>query len=310
MRSNAMNGAGQPHFCSRHRLPSLNIHPSDPFPGPYPHKHPPMPALPQTSAAAFRSRCPDAPHYPRDLPYVPSPGPLEHTSRLHAQLRERLLALSYRAFLQTVLHLLSAWGYDRAVPAGRSVFKGRNTAGGWDLEASGSAEGGEAMRAIAQVKQFATLPVQQRMVDELRGCLLRAGAQEAWLITLSTFSGPARMAALSGGGANPVRLLDGEGLVGQMVQHEIGICRSGREWAVNDRYFRLLEERFAKGMAEGRARREPSCKRPAAKTGSAQGMPPSHAKAGSMPNGGGGPVAVVRVTVVCGRFPQHYVPRD
>ena len=258
---------------------------------------------------AFRpGRSAPASHVP---PLECPPDPPACPSRLHAELRERLLALPYRAFLQAALHLFSAWGYGRVSPAGRSVFKGRNTSGGWDLEASGPGEGGEAVRTIAQVKQFGTLPVQQRMVDELRGCLLRAGAQEAWLITLSTFSGPARTAALSGGGAAPVRLLDGEGLVEQMVRHEVGICRSGQEWVVNDRYFRYLEERFVKGTAEAKSGREPSRKRPSARPGSAAGggQPPVRAKIAGMPNSGG-PVTLVRVTVVCGRFPDPHALRD
>ena len=43
-------------------------------------------------------------------------------------------------------------------------------------------------KVIVQGKQFDTLTVFQRSVDELRGTCLRAGAAEALLITTSAFS--------------------------------------------------------------------------------------------------------------------------
>ena len=166
-------------------------------------------------------------------------------SRLHSQIRARLLALSYRAFLQTVVHLLSAQGYTRVAPVGRSSFKGRNRAGGWDLEAHDYIDG-EHFRCIVQVKQFASQAIYQRHVDELRGGLLRAGANEALLITLAALSPRARLAALTGGALAPVRLTDGEDLAAQMLEHRIGVCQVRGKWVVNALYFESLEKRFAK----------------------------------------------------------------
>lgn len=246
-------------------------------------------------------------HFPaHDLPPEP---PFRHSppkpSRVGRELRERLLCLSYRAFLQTVLHLLSAEGYAQVIPTGRSGFKGRNTGGGWDLEAQAVTERGEAVRAIAQVKQFRTLSVQQRTVDELRGCLLRAQADEAWLITLSTFSAPAQAAAQAGGGTAPVRLLDGDALVEQMIRHQVGICREGKEWIVNNRYFQSLEQRFAKGTRQQEASKRPGVK-PEPSQGRAKhsGTVPPYGKPFPMPGGSGGPATIVRVTILCGRYPK------
>ena len=170
-------------------------------------------------------------------------------SRLHAELRERLLALPYRAFVQAVIHLLSAQGYGRVVPAGRSGFKGRNRAGGWDLEAQDRIDG-ETFRYIVQAKQIGARAIYQRQVDELRGAALRAGADEALLVTLSTFSPPARLAVLAGERLVPVRLVDGQALVEQMVEHQLGICLDGRQWAVNALYFESLEKRFGERQSE------------------------------------------------------------
>jgi len=246
-------------------------------------------------------------HFPAsDLPPEP---PFRHSqskpSRLSRELRERLLSLSYRAFLQAVLHLLSATGYAQVIPTGRSGFKGRNTGGGWDLEAQGFTDGGEAVRAIAQVKQFRTLSVQQRTVDELRGCLLRAQADEAWLITLSTFSAPAQAAAQAGGGTAPIRLLDGDALAEQMVRHQVGICRKGKEWIVNDRYFQSLEQRFSKETGQQKARQSREAQ-PEPSQGQARhgGTMPPRGRAFSLRERSAEPAPLVRVTILCGRYPK------
>ncbi len=249
-------------------------------------------------------------HFPaHDLPSEPpflhsSPKP----SRLSRELRERLLSLSYRACLQSVLHLLSATGYTQVVPTGRSGFKGRNTGGGWDLEAQGFTGRGEAVRAIAQVKQFKTLAVQQRTVDELRGCLLRAGADEAWLITLSTFSAPAKEAAQAGGGTAPIRLLDGQALTEQMIRHQVGICREGKEWVVNERYFQALEQRFSRESATNKTLKNerPEVKPEPSPEGTRRGGTTAPPEGNPFaPRGRSAePAAIVRVTILCGRYPQ------
>ncbi len=267
------------------------------------------------SPTRFLSHHLSAQDFSLDTPFsASSPKP----SRLSRELRERLLCLSYRAFLQSVLHLLSASGYAQVIPAGRQGFKGRNTGGGWDLEAQGFTGAGEAVRAIAQVKQFDRLSVQQRTVDELRGCLLRAKADEAWLITLSVFSAPAKEAAQATGETAPIRLLDGEALTEMMIRHQVGVCREGVEWVVNDRYFQSLERRFGKDATANQTKtssktlksnreedRRPQMKlEPSAGGMSKGGTVPPKGKPFSLRGRSEEPVPIVRVTIFCGPFPR------
>ena len=78
-------------------------------------------------------------------------------------------------------------GYQDVRLAGRTHWKGRSPQGGYDLVATlpagvGSRTNGR-RRVIVQVKQDHTLPVQQSIIDALRGTCLRVGASEAVLIT-------------------------------------------------------------------------------------------------------------------------------
>lgn len=147
------------------------------------------------------------------------------------RLRRRLLALDYPAFAQCVCALLEALGYEETRPAGRRAWKGYNRpgGGGYDLEAV--LPGGMApRRAVAQIKQFDALAVYQRSVDELRGACLRAGAAEALLVTTSTFSDVVRKQAASLDRVSalvaPVRLIDGQELLGLLIRHRLGVRES------------------------------------------------------------------------------------
>ena len=143
------------------------------------------------------------------------------------RLRRRLLALNYHAFAHCLCLLLARLGYEDVRVAGRTRWKGRNCEGGYDIEASLPAGVGR-RRTIVQVKQFDTLPVFQRSVDELRGTCLRAGATEALLITTSTFSpvvlrNAESHAGSAGAQVAPVRLLDGAELLDLLVLHRVGV---------------------------------------------------------------------------------------
>lgn len=154
---------------------------------------------------------------------------------LASRLRVLLLAMEYQAFARCICALLEAIGYEDARPAGRAEWKGYNRpgGGGYDLEAN--IPGGLApRRMVAQIKQFDSLNVHQRSVDELRGACLRAGASEALLVTTSAFSEVVRKAALSpdpaGGLVAPVRLIGGEELLALIVRHRIGVRQGGRRF--------------------------------------------------------------------------------
>ncbi len=171
---------------------------------------------------------------------------LKPEAPLRRELRRRLLSLPYRAFLQVAVHLLKEQGYTAARPTGRNQWKGRNTAGGWDAEADFQAGALGTLRCIAQVKQFDTLVVAQRHVDELRGTCLRANAHQAVLITLSTFSPPARKAAQANTSIAPVRLIDGDELLDMLVDTKLCLRRSrSGAWTLDEDYFAAIKESIA-----------------------------------------------------------------
>ncbi len=80
---------------------------------------------------------------------------------------------------------------------------------------------------LVQVKQYRT-PVSRRFVDELRGAMLRTGAQQGLLLTTSSFYGPAYTAVHEEGaeGIAPVRLVDGEELLNLLIKHRLGVRES------------------------------------------------------------------------------------
>ncbi len=188
---------------------------------------------------------------------------LKHEAPLRHELRRRLLALPYRAFLQVAVHLLKEQGYTTVRPAGRDTWKGRNTSGGWDAEADFQAGALGTLRCIAQVKQFDTLVVAQRHVDELRGTCLRAGSSQAILITLSTFSPPARKAAQANTSIAPVRLIDGDELLDMLVDTKLCLRRSrSGAWTLDEDYFAMLKETSTKETsAKGTAVSQPGTAR-------------------------------------------------
>ena len=166
----------------------------------------------------------------------PFPAPQELDAALTApsksfrrDLREHLLALSYRSFLRVVAQLLERQGSQNVRFVGRDGFVGRNQGEGWDLEAvlpplQSFACGQPGVRSLVQVKQFDGLSVQQRSVDELRGCCLRAGAGQGLLVTLSRFS-PVAVQAAKASALAPVALVGGEDFLNLLIQHGMGVVR-------------------------------------------------------------------------------------
>lgn len=202
------------------------------------------------------------------------------TERLSSQVREELLALPYSAFLLVVARLLERQGYREVRLLGRRGFVGRNRSGGWDLEATTPGRyvitaGQAGSRCIIQVKQFDELAVQQRTVDELRGCILRAGAGMGLLITTSRFSPVAQEAAQASSLA-PVALLDGKELVSLLIQQRLGVrLKPNGKWAVDPKFFRSIRG------AEPDNAQEAGTKRAANRDRGR--LPSSHASAGCVP---------------------------
>jgi hypothetical protein len=109
------------------------------------------------------------------------------------QLREQLLALPVPAFEHLMARLLGLCGYAEV-----QVLAGSQ--GGADLSAATSG-GLSRSVTLVQAKQYRS-PVSRRFVDELRGAMLRTGAQQGVLLTTSTSSdqltAPCGRAARSG----------------------------------------------------------------------------------------------------------------
>jgi hypothetical protein len=172
---------------------------------------------------------------------------LPATERLTRKVREELLALPYSAFLLVVARLLERQGYRQVRLLGRKEFVGRNRSGGWDLEATAPRQqamsaGQAGPRCIIQVKQFDKLTVQQRTVDELRGCILRSGAGLGILITTSRFSPVAQEAAQTSSLA-PIVLLSGKELLSLLIQQRLGVFQKpNSKWAVDLEFFRSIRE--------------------------------------------------------------------
>ena len=92
--------------------------------------------------------------------------------------------------------------------------------GGVDFSAT-SQQGLSSGLTLVQAKQY-RIPVSRRFVDELRGAMLRSGAQHGLLITTSTFYGPA-LQAVAFPSAWPVRLIEGSELLDQLFEHRLGV---------------------------------------------------------------------------------------
>ena len=225
----------------------------------YPAQEPDLqePELLESEAINQESVFPDYENvFPEVFPFAmrekPGTSFLPH-DMLRRELRECLLNLSYSAFLGVVAQLLERIGHQDVRLSGRKGFVGRNRAGGWDLETvmpacNSLGSDHPRIRCIIQAKQFTELSVQQRTVDELRGCCLRTGAGQGILITTSQFSPVARRAAEASVLA-PVTLIDGERLLDLLVCHKLGLslAKSGK-WKVDSVFFKTLdvpEEAFA-----------------------------------------------------------------
>lgn len=180
-------------------------------------------------------------------------NPSLSTPTLRKLLRAHLLALPYGALLHVVARVLHGQGAAHIYPTGRHGFVGRNRAGGWDLEADLINTQEKPFQAahrlqhhtkcLVQVKQFEQLSVQQRTVDELRGCCLRAGAGQGMIVTTSFFS-PVAEAAAEASVLAPITLIDGEYLLTLMLRHKLGV-QEGRDglWRIDTEFFHQMTEK-------------------------------------------------------------------
>lgn len=165
------------------------------------------------------------------------------------ELRERLLALPFAAFLRCVADLMEASGYTDVQVSSRKDWRGRNGkdgSGGLDLTARLSV-GGVARRIIVQAKQFdESQRVFLSQVDALRGVCLRAGATEGLLLTTGPVSSRVPRQLLATASFVPVRVLDGDELLDLLIAYRIGVWQESWEegqarYGLDEAYFKGLE---------------------------------------------------------------------
>ena len=154
---------------------------------------------------------------------TPSDRPSDSNSNITRQLlHDQLMALSFPDFARLMCRLLSKLGYEDVRLMGITSGTGRNSYGGFDLQAT-AYSGLSQLLLLAQIKQYRH-PIPRSFVDELRGAMARLGAQQGLLITTSSFSGTAQCAA-DARNTLPVTLIGGDKLVDLMIEHDITIAK-------------------------------------------------------------------------------------
>lgn len=143
----------------------------------------------------------------------------EQIWELRRQVLERLGWLNFHAYLKAIEMVVGALGYRQVTITNRRTVHAPTDCGGFDIQA---VEKGTAISTVLiQVKQ-SVRPIQRRFVDELRGAMLRQGANYGMVITIGLFSQEAINAASLYPG-RPIRLIAGPELARLMVSHFIGI---------------------------------------------------------------------------------------
>lgn len=153
-------------------------------------------------------------------------------------LREYLETTDFLSFEQIMKRLLYKSGYVSVQFIGRNYKRGRTPQGGLDLTARSSTELSSSL-TIAQLKQYKRV-VSRRFVDELRGAMLRLGAGQGLLLTMSTFSQVAHDAAQESAVA-PITLIEGEELLDLLFAYRIGVNSQNGHWQLDHNYLARLK---------------------------------------------------------------------
>ena len=174
--------------------------------------------------------------------FDPSPS----ITGLQAALQHRLSALPYPAYTRLVRRLLMESGYAGVRGMKSALAPHAPQPGGFDLIAFFHTDLATHLTAI-QIKQPRQV-VGRRYVDELRGAMLRLGAEQGLIVVTGEFSQAAREAP-SLPTFLPIRLLGGLDLAARLLDRGEGVCikrlptRPGEtvEWEVDQGFFARLE---------------------------------------------------------------------
>lgn len=161
-----------------------------------------------------------------------------NSSGIYGQLRSRLESMSFQSFRTLVFLWLSAKGYRNVFVLKRSGSRGRRSHGGADFLARSPHH--PLSRVAVQIRYWKT-PLQRRVVDELRGYMLRNGIQEGLIVTNSSIYSAARRSARDLE-TKPVRLFSSAQLAGSMASLGLGFEKTGGRHEVADWFFRGLDQ--------------------------------------------------------------------
>lgn len=159
--------------------------------------------------------------------------------QVRADLHITLRQMEYAAFEQVMKRLLYKSGYLSVHLIGRNHRPDLKPTGGLDLSARSMTELTSVL-TIAQVKQYRGA-VPRRFVDELRGAMLRLGAEQGLLLTLSRFSLAARAATVESNLA-PVKLIEGEEVLDLLFAYRIGVCEENGIWRLDREWLDSLQK--------------------------------------------------------------------
>jgi len=190
---------------------------------------------------------------------TPIPEGTTFPPSLRQALQARLQSLSYGAFCLLVRHVLYQSGYTSVHAVGRlyrpdalprpggTQFNPHH--GGLDLIALSHTDLATSL-TLVQVKQYQQ-PVPRRYIDEMRGAMIRLGAEQGLIVSSGRFAGLARDAA-GISHLRPVTLIDGSLLVTTMLARRIGYRITGgssskpaskHQWKPDTQFFNDFEER-------------------------------------------------------------------
>lgn len=159
-------------------------------------------------------------------------------SGIYSQLRSRMEGLSFQAFRTVVFLWLSAKGYRNVFVLKRSGARGRRSHGGADFLARSPHH--PRSRVAIQVRYWKT-PLQKRVVDELRGYMLREGIGEGLIVTNSSVFPAARRSARTLE-TKSVRLFSRAQLAGSLASLGLGVEKAGGQFKIADWFFRSLDQ--------------------------------------------------------------------
>jgi len=185
---------------------------------------------------------------------------LQERKIVRADLLQYLQQMDYAAFEQVMKQLLYKSGYITVQFIGRNHKRGRTPKGGLDLTARSITDLSSVL-TIVQIKQYKRV-VSRRFIDELRGAMLRLGAEQGLLVTLSKFSRVAHTAAAESNVA-PIKLIEGKEVLDLLFAYRIGVVEENDRWKLDLAYLDTLPKTEIGNNTQSEGKKKIRCEPPA-----------------------------------------------